>query len=267
MCSTDSEMVPVDCLRPRSYAAHRASIQRNADDPRLSISLCDLSLQQQDEEDDEEEQPLSSSSCHVPQNSQNSQQCSLLPAHLDTDLHFHSVHGIHATILDKHTVARLDHRGDERTLVFTSRPLRCSETVFVKVTKAGVARPGALSYGVTSCDPAALRPSNLPSNPESLVDRKEFWAVCRVGVSLHGGDILGFAVNAEGEVIMSHNGVSAGMQLCVDNSRPLWMFYGLHGTITQLRIIGKFCVDVLEFQINLTQNNMDTADITSKYKI
>lgn len=238
----DSEMVPLDCQRSRSFAAaHRASIQRNSHDPRLSISLCDLSLQQQDmhlEEDDEEEEQLQPlTSCHVPQNSQNSQQCSLLPGHLDTDLHFHTVHGVHVTVLDKHTVARLDHRGDERTLVFTSRPMHCSETVLVKV-KAGNARAGSLSYGVTSCDPATLRPSDLPSNPESLVDRKEFWAVCRVGVPLHGGDILGFVVTADGEVIMSHNGISAGMQLCVDNSRPLWMFYGLHGTITQLRILG-----------------------------
>uniref|UniRef100_A0A3P9DS58 E3 ubiquitin-protein ligase NEURL1 n=1 Tax=Maylandia zebra TaxID=106582 RepID=A0A3P9DS58_9CICH len=229
----DSEMVPLDCLRPRSLAsAHQTAIQRSSGDPRLSVSLCDLN-----DEDEEQLHPLSSSSCHVPQNSQNSQQCSLLPSHLDNDLHFHSVHGIHVTMLDKHTVARLDHRGDERTLVFTSRPMHCSETVFVKV-KAGVSRPGSLSYGVTSCDPATLRPIDLPSNPESLVDRKEFWAVRRVAMPLHSGDILGFVVNAEGEVMMSHNGVSAGMQLCVDNSRPLWMFFGLHGTITQLRILG-----------------------------
>ncbi|XP_029376784.1 E3 ubiquitin-protein ligase NEURL1-like isoform X2 [Echeneis naucrates] len=240
----DSEMAPLDCLRPRTFAtSHQASIQRNSVDHRLSISLCDLSLQQPElhlEEDDEEEerlQPLSSTSCHVPQNSQNSQQCLLLPSHLDTDLHFHSVHGIHVTVLDKHTVARLEHRGDERTLVFTSRPMRCSETVFVKV-KAGVTRSSSLSYGVTSCDPATLRPSDLPSNPESLVDRKEFWAVCRLTVPLHSGDILGFVINSEGEIMMSHNGVSAGMQLCVDNSQPLWMFYVLHGTITQLRILG-----------------------------
>uniref|UniRef100_A0A3B5LB77 Neuralized E3 ubiquitin protein ligase 1Aa n=1 Tax=Xiphophorus couchianus TaxID=32473 RepID=A0A3B5LB77_9TELE len=232
----DSEMVPLDCLRPRSYAAtRRSSARRNSHDPRLTISLCDL----KDDEGDEEEQlqPLSSNSCHVPQNSQNSQQCLLLPGHLDTDLQFHTIHGLHVTALDKHTVARPDHRGDERTLVFTSRPMHCSEIVFVKV-KAGVSRVGSLSYGVTSCDPATLRPSDLPSNPESLVDRKEFWAVCRVAVQLHSGDILSFVVNAEGELMMSHNGSSAGMALCVDNSRPLWMFYGLHGSITQLRILG-----------------------------
>ncbi|XP_043992454.1 E3 ubiquitin-protein ligase NEURL1-like isoform X1 [Gambusia affinis] len=243
----DSEMVPLDCLRPRSCAAtRRSSARRNSHDPRLTISLCDLSLQQQDmqleeedDEGDEEEQlqPLNSNSCHVPQNSQNSQQCLLLPGHLNTDLQFHTIHGLHVTALDKHTVARPDHRGDERTLVFTSRPMHCSEIVFVKV-KAGASRGGSLSYGVTSCDPATLRPSDLPSNPESLVDRKEFWAVSRVAVQLHSGDILSFVVNADGELMMSHNGSSAGMALCVDNSRPLWMFYGLHGSVTQLRILG-----------------------------
>ncbi|KAK5623465.1 E3 ubiquitin-protein ligase neurl1 [Crenichthys baileyi] len=240
----DSEMVPLD-LRPRSFTAtHRPSVRRNSHDPRLTISLCDLSLQQQEmqlEEDEGEDegrlQPLSTTSCHVPQNSQNSQQSSLLPGHLDTDLQFHTVHGLQITELDKHTVARPDHRSDERTLVFTSRPIYCSETVFVKV-KAGATRAGSLSYGVTSCDPATLRPSDLPSNPESLVDRKEFWAVGRVAVQLQSGDILSFVVNSEGELMMSHNGNSTGMQLCVDNSRPLWMFYGLHGSITQLRILG-----------------------------
>uniref|UniRef100_A0A3Q2CJP9 E3 ubiquitin-protein ligase NEURL1-like n=1 Tax=Cyprinodon variegatus TaxID=28743 RepID=A0A3Q2CJP9_CYPVA len=236
----DSEMLPLDCLRPRSFpASHRSSVRRNSHDPRLTISLCDLSLQQEmqleEEDEGEEEEPLQPS-CHIPQNSQNLQQCSLLPSHLDTDLQFHSVHGLHVTPLDTHTMARPDQRGDERTLVFTSRPMHSSETVFVKVKK-GATRAGSLSYGVTSCDPATLRPSDLPSNPESLVDRKEFWAVCRLAVKLHSGDILSFMVNSDGELMMSHNGNNAGMQLCVDNSRPLWMFYGLHGSITQLRIL------------------------------
>uniref|UniRef100_A0A8C7XY70 E3 ubiquitin-protein ligase NEURL1 n=1 Tax=Oryzias sinensis TaxID=183150 RepID=A0A8C7XY70_9TELE len=208
-------------------------------DPRLSISMCDLSLQDthQDEEEEEEEQPFSPMSCHVPQNSQNLQQCLLLPGHLDSDVHFHDVHGIHVTKLDKHTVARLNHSGDERTLVFTNRPLYTSETVYMRV-KVGFPSARCLSYGVTSCDPATLRPSDLPSNPESLVDRKEFWAMCWVTVPLQSGDILGFVVNPAGEVMMSHNGIRTGMQLCVDNSRPLSMFFGLHSPTAQLRILG-----------------------------
>ncbi|XP_028651694.1 E3 ubiquitin-protein ligase NEURL1 isoform X1 [Erpetoichthys calabaricus] len=228
----DSEIVPPDCIRPRSFTAvRRPSLRRETDDTRLSVSLCDLNLQ-------EENLQLTSAACPIPQNSLNAQQSHLLPLHLDSDLHFHQLRGAHIKTLDEQTVARSEHAREERTLVFTNRPLRIGETIFIKVNKSSTARSGSLSYGVTSCDPSVLRPSDLPYNPESLVDRKEFWAVCRVPTPLQSGDILGFLVNQEGELLLSHNGMNAGMQVCVDNSRPLWMFFGLHGAVAQLRILG-----------------------------
>ncbi|XP_056265385.1 E3 ubiquitin-protein ligase NEURL1 isoform X4 [Pseudoliparis swirei] len=243
----DSEIVPPDCLRPRSFTTVRSSsLRREADDSRLSVSLCDLNLQQEDSSNGHNHSQRhtlhlasasSSSTCPIPQNSLNSQQSSLLPSALESDLHFHQLRGAHIKMLDEQTVARSEHAREERTLVFTNRPLRTGETVFIKVTKSSPARSGSLSYGVTSCDPAVLRPSDLPYNPEALVDRKEFWAVCRVPTLLQSSDILGFLVNQEGEVLLSHNGTNVGMQVCVDNSRPLWMFFGLHGAVTQLRIL------------------------------
>uniref|UniRef100_H2TLY2 E3 ubiquitin-protein ligase NEURL1 n=1 Tax=Takifugu rubripes TaxID=31033 RepID=H2TLY2_TAKRU len=221
----ESEIVPPDCLRPRSFTTLRpSSLRHEANDSRLSVSLCDLNLQQDDG------RPI--------HNSLNSQQSSLLPSSLESDLHFHQLRGAHIKTLDEQTVARSEHAREERTLVFTNRPLNTGEMVFIKVTKSSPSRSGSLSYGVTSCDPAVLRPSDLPYNPEALVDRKEFWAVCRVPTPLQSSDILGFLVNQEGEVILSHNGTNVGMQVCVDNSRPLWMFFGLHGAVTQLRILG-----------------------------
>ncbi|XP_054634412.1 E3 ubiquitin-protein ligase NEURL1 isoform X2 [Dunckerocampus dactyliophorus] len=242
----DSEIVPPDCLRPRSFTTVRSSsLRRETDDSRLSVSLCDLNLQQDDggpSHNHSHRHTLhlasASSTCPIPQNSLNSQQSSLLPSALESDLHFHQLRGAHIKTLDKQTVARSEHSREEHTLVFTNRPLRTGECVFIKVTKSSPTRSGSLSYGVTSCDPAVLRPSDLPYNPEALVDRKEFWAVCRVPTPLQSSDILGFLVNQEGEVILSHNGTNVGMQVCVDNSRPLWMFFGLHGAVTQLRILG-----------------------------
>lgn len=228
-------MLP-DCLRPRSFTAlRRPSLRCEADEARLSVSLCDLNVPGADGDDG-----APPAGCPIPQNSLNSQHSRALPAQLDGDLRFHALRaGAHVRILDEQTVARLEHGRDERALVFTSRPVRVAETIFIKVTRSGGARAGALSIGVTTCDPGTLRPSDLPFSPEALVDRKEFWAVCRVPGPLHSGDILGLVVNADGELHLSHNGAAAGMQLCVDASQPLWMLFSLHGAITQVRILGE----------------------------
>ncbi|XP_036121851.1 E3 ubiquitin-protein ligase NEURL1 isoform X1 [Molossus molossus] len=231
----DSELVLPDCLRPRSFTAlRRPSLRREADDARLSVSLCDLNVPA-----GEGDEVTPAAGCPIPQNSLNSQHSRALPAQLDGDLRFHPLRaGAHVRILDEQTVARLEHGRDDRALVFTSRPVRVAETIFVKVTRASGARPGALSFGVTTCDPGTLRPADLPFSTEALVDRKEFWAVCRVPGPLHSGDILGLVVNTDGELHLSHNGAAAGMQLCVDASQPLWMLFGLHGAITQIRLLG-----------------------------
>lgn len=228
-------MLP-DCVRPRSFTAlRRPSLRREAEEARLSVSLCDLNVPGADGDE-----TTPAAGCPIPQNSLNSQHSHALPARLDGDLRFHALRaGAHVRILDEQTVARLEHGRDERALVFTSRPVRVAETIFVKVTRSGGARPGALSFGVTTCDPGTLRPADLPFSPEALVDRKEFWAVCRVPGPLHSGDILGLVVNPDGELHLSHNGSAAGMQLCVDASQPLWMLFGLHGAITQIRILGE----------------------------
>ncbi|XP_062390125.1 SH3 and PX domain-containing protein 2A-like [Sardina pilchardus] len=246
----ESEIVPPECLRPRSFTTGRgSSLRREAEESRLSVSLCDLNLQQDDNH--LRLAPPAPVPCPIPQNSLNSQQSHLLPQALEGELRFHQVRAANVRTLDDgQTVAllRTEHSGSERALVFTERPLRPGETVFLKVTKSSPARSGALAYGVTSCDPATLRPSDLPGNPEALVDRKEFWAVCRAPQPLQSADILGFLVTADGEVMLSHNGASAGMQVCVDNSRPLWMFFGLHGAISQLRILGWWFVSTAEEQ-------------------
>nr|XP_057914963.1 E3 ubiquitin-protein ligase NEURL1-like [Doryrhamphus excisus] len=172
---------------------------------------------------------------HWRQHSQGERRRSRLPENLDTGLHVHPVHGVHVRLPDPHTAVQVPHAGEDRTMVFTSRPLECLESVHVTVRTGGRC---SLSYGVTSCDPATLRPSDLPSSLDSLVDRKEFWAVDKVAVRLQNNDVLSFVVNEDGEVMMSHNGVGVGMQLCVDNSKPLWMFFGLHSNVSQLNILG-----------------------------
>uniref|UniRef100_A0A8C9RR08 RING-type E3 ubiquitin transferase n=1 Tax=Scleropages formosus TaxID=113540 RepID=A0A8C9RR08_SCLFO len=172
--------------------------------------------------------------CPVSQNCFNLEQSRLLPAQLHSDLQLQALCG---------TRPRPQ---DGRTLAFTSRPLRAQETIFITVAKLSPAYCSMLTCGVTCCDPRSLQPSDLPHFPESLVDRNEFWAMRSVPIPLHSSDILHLLVDPAGRLLVSHNGVDVGgsVEVYTDPSRPLWMFFFLHGPLSQLQILGESCAEL-----------------------
>ncbi|XP_077351567.1 E3 ubiquitin-protein ligase NEURL1-like [Festucalex cinctus] len=224
----DSETLSSDVSRTGS-ARGRLTFHKN--NRKYQLPVLDLFEEGPDEDEHEEHQCPD----HMPQNSQNLRLCSELPDHLEDELQVHYVHGEHVRLTDPHTAVTLQHQGPSRTLVFTSRPLERGEIVSVILQSDG---PAELSYGVTACDPAALMPHEMPADLTWLLDRLEFWALDELSASLADEDILSFEVSAGGEVAASRNGVSLGVRLCVDNSRPLWMFFAPRKNVTQLRIFG-----------------------------
>ncbi|KAK7152842.1 hypothetical protein R3I93_010922 [Phoxinus phoxinus] len=211
----DSKIVPAEYICP-------ALTHEGMDDWHLSSNCSELDLQ--------DGLPSFSSS----PNTLNS----VLSRQLNDDLHFHCVHGNGLRLLTEHIAVRYYNRREDCALVFTHRPLRCGECVFLKVSLRSSALNGFLSYGFTSCNPAHINPKHLPVNPDDLLDRKEFWAFSCLTSPLVGGDIIGFRATAEGEVLVSHNGGRACREMCVDNSTPLWMIFDLHTHIKQISILG-----------------------------
>uniref|UniRef100_A0A8C0FNU3 E3 ubiquitin-protein ligase NEURL1B n=1 Tax=Bubo bubo TaxID=30461 RepID=A0A8C0FNU3_BUBBB len=165
-----------------------------------------------------------------------------VPAFLDTDLRFHPTRGPDITFSQDRMVACTNWQESNRTLVFSDRPLHIGESLFVEVGHLGLPYYGALSFGITSCDPSTLRTNELPADPDFLLDRKEYWVVYRAFPVLNSGDILSFMVLPNGEVHHGVNGASRGMLMCVDTSQSLWVFFTIHGVINQLKILGKVCV-------------------------
>ncbi|MBN3305900.1 NEU1B ligase, partial [Amia calva] len=161
-----------------------------------------------------------------------------LPSPLDTDLHFHPVRGSDVSLSTDRTAACIHFLDSSQTLVFSDRPLKVGETLFVEVGHLGLPYFGALLFGMTSCDPGTLRASELPADPESLLDRKEYWVVYRGFPMPNPGDVLSFTMRFSGEVHHGLNGASRGRLLCVDSSQQLWAFFSLHGAINRLRILG-----------------------------
>ncbi|XP_061692765.1 neuralized E3 ubiquitin protein ligase 1Ab isoform X2 [Syngnathoides biaculeatus] len=227
----DSETLPSDVSNVSSISSRMTYQTERRHRRQPLMSKFELYEEDQDDDNHDEQQWAD----HIPQNSQNLRLCSELRRHQDDELHVHAVHGEHVRLMDPHTVVTLNHEGPPKTLIFTNRPLGCSESVFVMVQTAG---PGSLVYGVTACDPSTLRSRDLPSDLGWLLNRVEFWAVGHLSAPLSDKEILGFEVNADGEVLISSNGVNLGVHLCVDNTRPLWMFFAPQNNIKQLKIFG-----------------------------
>ncbi|XP_069100746.1 E3 ubiquitin-protein ligase NEURL1B [Pleurodeles waltl] len=161
-----------------------------------------------------------------------------VPAFLDTDLHFHHTRGPDVTLSQDRLVACTDWQESKRTLVFSDRPLHIGEALFVEVGHLGLPYCGSLVFGITSCDPGTLRTTELPADPECLMDRKEYWAINRGFPAFGNGDVLSFSILSNGEVHHGVNGNNRGMLMCVDTSQPLWVFFTIHGVINHLKILG-----------------------------
>ncbi|CAI5651742.1 unnamed protein product [Oreochromis niloticus] len=161
-----------------------------------------------------------------------------LSSPLDNDLHFHLIRGSDVILSADRSAACIHFLDSSRTLVFTDRPFHVGETLYVEVGHLGLPYFGALSFGLTSCDPANLHAGDLPADPEVLLDRKEYWVVHRVFPMPCSGDVLSFSLLPSGEVQHGVNGVGRGRLICVDSSQVLWAFFTLHGAVNRLRILG-----------------------------
>uniref|UniRef100_A0A3Q3WHQ1 E3 ubiquitin-protein ligase NEURL1B n=1 Tax=Mola mola TaxID=94237 RepID=A0A3Q3WHQ1_MOLML len=161
-----------------------------------------------------------------------------LPSPLDNDLHFHPIRGSDIILSADRSAACIHFLDSSRTLVFSDRPLHVGETLYVEVGHLGLPYFGALLFGLTSCDPASLNASDLPADPDVLLDRKEYWVVHRGFPMPCSGDVFSFSLLPNGEVHHGVNGVGRGRLLCVDSSQVLWAFFSLHGAVNRLRILG-----------------------------
>ncbi|MEJ1287585.1 neuralized E3 ubiquitin protein ligase 1B [Cricetulus griseus] len=161
------------------------------------------------------------------------------PALLDAELRFHATRGPDVSLSADRRLACAPRPDGGRTLVFSERPLRPGESLCVEVGRPGLAAPAAVAFGITSCDPGALRPSELPADPAALLDRKEYWVVARAGPVPSGGDSLSFTLRPGGDVLLAVNGRPRGRLLCVDTSQALWAFFVVRGGAAgQLRLLG-----------------------------
>ncbi|KAI5634120.1 neuralized domain-containing protein [Phthorimaea operculella] len=122
--------------------------------------------------------------------------------------------------------------------VFTARPMRPGQTIVVQILATETAYAGSLAIGLTSCDPATLRPCDLPDDAEQLLDRPEYWVVRRDAANgLRRGDELAVTLTLDGEVRVSRNGSQPITVMHVDHTLRLWAFVDIYGATQKVRLL------------------------------
>ncbi|XP_045505939.1 protein neuralized isoform X1 [Colias croceus] len=122
--------------------------------------------------------------------------------------------------------------------VFTARPMRPGQTIVVQILATEAAYAGSLAIGLTSCDPATLRPCDLPDDAEQLLDRPEYWVVRRDAANgLRRGDELAVTLTLDGEVRVSRNGSTPITVMHVDHTLRLWAFVDIYGATQKVRML------------------------------
>lgn len=96
-----------------------------------------------------------------------------------------------------------------------------------------------MAFGLTSCNPKEISHVGFPEDAYRLLDRPEYWVVEKdVANSPNPGDIIGFTITPDGEVVMRKNDEQPKILMHVDNSVPLFPFFDLYGTTTQIHLVG-----------------------------
>ncbi|KAL1461977.1 hypothetical protein WDU94_013835, partial [Cyamophila willieti] len=154
-------------------------------------------------------------------------------------LPFHRTIGRNVRLSNDRTIASRRDTEFSQGYVFTGRPVQLGEKIVIQVLETEPRYYGALALGLTSCNPASLKPTDLPDDSNFLLDRPEYWVVSKdVANSPRVGDDLTFCITTRGEVTMSRNGSPPTTLMHVDHTLTLWAFFDIYGSTQKIRVLG-----------------------------
>ncbi|GFX68425.1 e3 ubiquitin-protein ligase NEURL1 [Trichonephila clavipes] len=156
---------------------------------------------------------------------------------------FHGIHGKNVSLDSTRTLASRKQWSNSLAYVFTECCLKLEEKVVVQISRTNPKYNGSLLYGITSCNPSTLNPNLLPENADDLLDRPEYWIVRNDSNSYEVGDTVVYSISTEGEVIVMINSEYKSSKFHVDPTQPLWLFFNLIGSVSEISLIGSSVSD------------------------
>ena len=152
-------------------------------------------------------------------------------------LEFHPVHGENVLLSAGNTIAT---RGEGfcQAVVFTHRPVRVNEKIFIRFVEQSESWSGSIRFGFSAVNPRQLA-GTLPKYVcPDLTNRKGFWAKALSEKYSSAGSVMYYYVSSAGDVVLGVNGEDKGVFFSgVDTRRMLWGMVDVYGNSNIIELV------------------------------
>ena len=154
-----------------------------------------------------------------------------------TPLEFHPVHGENVLLSAGNTIAS---RGEGfcKAIVFTQRPVRINEKIFIRFVEKSESWSGSIRFGFSAVNPRQLS-GLLPAYVcPDLSNKNGFWAKAFPEKFAAADAVIYYYVTSSGDVVFGVNGEDKGVFLSgVDTRRQLWGMVDVYGNSNVIELV------------------------------
>merc|ERR1711971_172572 len=176
-------------------------------------------------------------------------------------LEFHPVHGDNILLSANNTIAA---RVESfcKAIVFTHRPVRVNEKIFIKFVDKAESWSGSIRFGFSSVDPRLLS-GNLPKYAcPDLTNRSGFWAKALAEKFADRDSVMYYYVTSGGDVVFGVNGEEKGVFFSgVDTRRQLWAMVDVYGNSNVIELVDprRTLNNVINTSINSVNSSLTSS--------
>ena len=146
------------------------------------------------------------------------------------------MHGENVLLSAGNTIATRED-GFCKAVVFTHRPVRVNEKIFIRFVQQSQSWSGSVRFGFSSHNPRQLAGSLPKYMCPDMTNKKGFWAKALPAKYSSQGSVMYFYVNSRGEVVLGVNGEDKGVFFSgVDTRRLLWAMIDVYGNSYQIEL-------------------------------
>ncbi len=125
-----------------------------------------------------------------------------------------------------------------KAVVFTHRPVRVHEKIYIRFVEKSESWSGSIRFGFSATDPRSLA-GNLPKYAcPDLTNKPGFWAKALAEKFADKDSVMYYYVNNSGDVVFGVNGEDKGVFFSgVDTRRSLWGLIDVYGNSNVIELV------------------------------